>query len=818
LTNNRSAAAIGALFAGQKGYAQGLASGVGPGVAADGSNIAPQALALLNLKLPNGQYVIPTPQLIQPNQTFANQGLSSVSEPCTFHENQYMANADYYVSPANKLTFRFFSSTSDQDLTFPGQKMAGSGVSGWDVLQPVNFYHASINDTATISPRLVNQLVLGYHRQSGGYWQQQPFKDLYSQIGANAPAYDEVNPVIAIVGSIGMGGNGQDMKLIGDSFVAQDSLFYTLGRHSLRFGGLVDHNRTALGSYYAYGGVEFQTWADFLLGLNAQQLGTAAAGVLTGSIYQTTELQGDLDRDWRIWTADAYAQDDFKVTPRLTVNLGVRFEHVGDPGDALGHAGNFFLANANPNPPATGTIQGYVVASNFVGTIPAGVTQLGSTTGWLGNHTNTWNPRVGFAWQLPHSDRFVLRGGAGVYHSQLTTQSIFNTTTEPPYAESVSLAGSSAGNATWAQPFPAAVQFPQFPPYSPTTSLSFSAMSPDLRPPNTYRFSMGLQARLPAAAVLEVTYIGARDLHLLEVPRVDQANLASPSDPIRGLTTNTVANVAQRVPYEGFAPASFSVENTDASAWYNALQATLSKSLSHGLQFQASYTWARFLGDAYGIYSGQANFSAVYGDQDNAKQRYGPDNYIRDQRFVLSAMYSLPGPKDLASLKGELLGGWKLATVTTVQSGQHMTPFYSNASNVYGITTDRAQLVVGCTGANLVTPGSVGTKLTNYFNKSCFTTPPVVGADGKALNFGNAGMGILAGPGQFNSDLSMSKEFPVRLFKENSHFEFRAEFFNVFNHANFSTPGTSYGSSSFGVITGTTAGPRVGQLALKLLF
>jgi hypothetical protein len=153
-----------------------------------------------------------------------------------------------------------------------------------------------------------------------------------------------------------------------------------------------------------------------------------------------------------------------------------------------------------------------------------------------------------------------------------------------------------------------------------------------------------------------------------------------------------------------------------------------------------------------------------------------------------------------------------------LQSGTALTIGYNNATNVFGISEDRAQLAPGCGASKLVTPGSVQSKLNNYFNAACFTTPPIIGADGIGTAFGDSGSGIVDGPGQFNVDLGIMRNFPMPWPKEGSNLQFRVEFFNLLNHPQFSNPNTTFGSSSFGIISSTAVNPRVGQLALKIIF
>jgi hypothetical protein len=164
---------------------------------------------------------------------------------------------------------------------------------------------------------------------------------------------------------------------------------------------------------------------------------------------------------------------------------------------------------------------------------------------------------------------------------------------------------------------------------------------------------------------------------------------------------------------------------------------------------------------------------------------------------------------------GTIFGNWGLSGVVTIQSGPALTVVYTNAANVFGIVRDRAQVVSGCRSGDFVTKGNEETKLTSYFNRACFTTPPVIGQDGIGTGFGNSSTGIVSGPEQENFDVSLSKNL---LLRERVSLEIRAEFFNVLNHPQFANPDSNLSSSTFGAIINTAVNPRVGQLALKVSF
>ena len=817
LTDDRSRTALGRLFAGQRGAQQAALGNVGPAILPDGSNISPQAFALLNLKLPNGQYAIPSPQRIDPSQPFAAQGSSVYSSACTFNEDQFMTNADYLPSTKSRLAFRFFWANSDQTITFPPTNLGGATAPGWPWLNPNKFRNVSVTHTYVFSPRLLNELTLAFHRQWAFTYQTEPVK--YSDFGVNAPAYDDGIPAINFQGAAPtLGGNGQTLQSIQNAYILQDALAYTWGRHALRFGGGLERLDNNLEQFHYIAGLIFLSFPDFLLGLNATQSGTAAAGVPVGNIFQSVDLPGLFDRAWRIWDGDLYAQDDIKVSRRFTLNVGFRYERLGNFSERLGRNSDFDYSKANQNPPASGSLQGYTVPANYKGTVPDGVTKVGNNSGLNDVGLNTWNPRLGFAWQLPGTDRFVLRGGYGIYHSRTTGQPFIQLLTAPPFAVLTSLASTQNGAATLANPFPPAVTLPIFPTYSPATSRTLTIIDLNSRPPMLQRYSMGLQTKLARDLVLEAGYSGSRGTHLLRSRSVNQALLASASNPIRGVTTNTVANIPLRVPYQGFTSSGLTDIEPAGANWYNALDVSLEKRFSHGLQFLASYTFARLLASDSFSSSG-ANGGSATGNQNDPRQRYGPDNFVRDQRFVLSAVYALPWLRNNRSFAGEVLGGWQLSGVTTIQTGRRITITQTNSANVFGISSDRAQLVAGCTYPQLVTSGSLESRLNNYFNKSCITSQfPIVGDDNRATTFGNSGIGIVRGADQANLDLSLLKQFAIPAWTDRTRLEFRAEFFNALNHPQFGDPTASFTSASFGRILTTSVNPRVIQFALKFGF
>jgi len=360
----------------------------GTAIAADGSNINPAALALLQYKLPNGQYLIPTPQTINPSKPFDVQGFSAISSPCPFSEDQYLVSGDYLQSEKSKFSARFFLANDNETLTLPAANLGGATTPGFPDQIDTTFRNVSFSHTYVFGPNLFNEVDFGFHITHVNYAQAEAFT--YSDVGISTPAVDNAIPEISFNGSITLGGNGQGLINDQGGYTLNDSLSYTLGRHSLRFGGGFTRYQNDFTDFHYLAGMIFLSYPDFLLGLNATGNGTG----LFSNVYASVDLPGLFDWRWRILDGDAFVQDDFKVTPRLTLNLGLRYERLGDLGDNLGRNSSFNFGLADPNPPAAGTLNGYVVASNYQGTIPPGVTQIGNNLAINGDGQNTWNPLV----------------------------------------------------------------------------------------------------------------------------------------------------------------------------------------------------------------------------------------------------------------------------------------------------------------------------------------------------------------------------------------------------------------------------------------
>jgi hypothetical protein len=478
---------------------------------------------------------------------------------------------------------------------------------------------------------------------------------------------------------------------------------------------------------------------------------------------------------------------------------------------------------------------GYVVPKNFTehyGKPPDGVLVNSNNTGLNGHPPlSNFAPRVGVAWQPGNSGKLVIRAGAGLFYDRVSTIAMSSAYgNNPPYAANVTYG--FPNSQTLADPFPhtsLALQ-PRWANLSTgqTSLLNVPFVGEVQHTPLVRQYNLNVQYQFIPSWTLEAGYVGSSGINLEDFSHnYNTAQLASAAHPINGVTTNTLGNINLRVPYLGFAPTGLLGTGYDLISNYNSLQVTLRKQFSHGLTMQAAYTWSKSL-------TNSSENSANYNNASDLAQQYGPSYFNRPQRFIVNYTYDLPFGKQPGAL-GKLTSGWSISGVTTIQNGQALTIEDSNAGTIFGTSTGytdsgiaRAQMCPGKTYADIATPGGIGQRLggssggPGYLNAAAFCPAPTIG-DG--TGFGNSGMGIILGPGQFNWDFSVLKNTQLT---EKRSLQFRAEFFNIFNHTQFDNPNPNsipyqpalpnISAPNFGQIVNTSVNPRVIQLALKFAF
>jgi hypothetical protein len=801
------------------------------------TSIHSSALALLNTKLPDGQFLIPTPQA---------DGRYSGSAISTYREDQFNANLDYRVGEKDWLVVKFFFSNAAQFAALPGN---AANVPGFGADRKNENRLFSVQNIHTFSASTVNEARVGYSVVYTDSFGRHPIKD--SDVGinrANANAYPGLGLIrIGSAGALGIGQAGTNSLIIGNAgtsvdirqdngaITMVDILSMTKGRHSMRTGGgIISYRTDARTNNNRRGQIGFQSFNNFLLGLPTSSLN--AEGINT-RFLRTTDY-------------NLFLQDDWKLSQKLTLNLGLRYELNLPPYETRGAIGTFdpalyqprmeVDARGNPVGPPVG---GFVQAGNVVPEYDmAGVPNVSKRI-FTNIDPNNFGPRVGFAYSPFDSWQLTLRGGYGIYYSRPSASHITNSINSPPtYALGRSPADTLIPLENPYSPLPAQDQFPTF---VPGVALSSSTFDRDLRTAYFHQYNASLQYMLSQDLLLEVAYVGTSGHNLFRNVRINQARLASTQQPIvnevtgQVITTNSPANATLRAPYQGADIVGFQQFQYSAESAYNSLQMSLTRRLSKGLQLLASYTYAKSIDNA----SGQDGLdpTTILGNQLDPKANRGVSDFDRTHRLVLSYLWDLPTPTFAArSRAGKLLfSNWQVAGIITAMSGQPFDIVDSAAGSFYfGANSGLAR-------PNWATGATRDTATSNvppgyFFNPLAFVRPvvqmgqPIPSSNGVAFagaqgtDIGNVGRNALRGPRQINVDFSVIRRF---LFGESRSVEFRAEFFNLFNHVNLANPNSNLNAAivnsstgeiinpgDFGRITSTSNNPRLIQFALKFNF
>ena len=467
------------------------------------------------------------------------------------------------------------------------------------------------------------------------------------------------------------------------------------------------------------------------------------------------------------------------------------------------------------------------------GPLPPGIRQFdGDTTTQNGVPLSNFAPRVGFAWQM--NPRLVVRGGVGMFYDRVGINRLVHAVNEGrPYADTTGIQNEIASLQSPFQDRPLAF-LPRWFNFQTLTGSSFNSPFYDrLHTPLVRQYNMGVQYEFARSYVLEVGFVGSSGINQTDYNHnINSAHLVCTArvttdcvtGNINGMTTNTARNASARVPYLGYLPSGLQQNGFDGVSNYNSMQVTVRKNFSHGLGFQTAYTWSKNL-------SNVAWDAANINLSTDLSQQYGQTAYSRPHRFIFSYQYELPF-KASNGLLNKVVEGWTVAGLTTIQSGNPLTLFDNRGGSVYGTLgsgtvengLSRAQLCPGFTYDQIETSGSVKDRLggnsgsNRFFNPAAFCAPPVMGdeATNPATGFGNAGIGIVRGPHQLNFDFQAGKIIRIG---ERQTVQFRAEFFNLFNHAQFALPGyttqTPFANNgplftsgtSLGVISQTSVAP-----------
>lgn len=766
--SNRTAAGLGAAF--------GLPSTI----------ISPIAVSLLQARLSNGQYIIPS--------ATTSTGLTPLSAISRFREDQFNVNIDYKINDKHTFVGKFFfanNPTTQANYNFAGLGNGPTQLPGFggdlDLINRV----LSLNDTYVFSPNIVNQARVGYSRIRVTSQPQEPFTA--KQFGITSPTGNLYSglPTIQVLGLFTFGSSPfADQSSAINTFNYSDTLSITLGRHRVRLGA--EYRRSQVNFFFnafTRGQLIFPTFASFLAGQSISILGS-----------------GVFDRALRVNEFSSFAQDDIKVNNRLTLNVGIRYEFYGNPTEQQGRLINFvpsqFKAGALTAlsmPP-----NGFVQAGNAKNPIK-GVPLTSDSL--VDNDLNNIAPRFGFAYKPFNSDKVVIRGGYGIYFDRVSTRSVNTQVLNFPFFSLATAVGKPLAAPFAAVPQPSS--FPVIPTIPSTLGVPISGifLDPNFRTPYIQQYNFNVQYALSKDLLLEAGYVGSKGTKLLQVISLNQPvynratnQFSLPLGPFLSSQKNVAGGIQQ--------------VQSSSNSHYDSFQLSVTKQFSKGLQFLASYT----LGKSIDNYSGAAinELTGIPGDQFNTSGNRGLSDFDRRNRFVFSGVYDLPKFKTQSKLVGRLVNGWQVSGIATLQSGLPFTVIDAPSNFIL----QRANVV---TNANPENSGDVKDRLNNYFNTAAFV-PSRQALFGTTLNpffdpnapFGNLGRNTLRGPDQRNLDISVTKFIPIR---ENFNMEFRSEFFNVFNTVNFSNPNSNIAvPSTFGKITSTSSGPRVIQFALKLNF
>lgn len=581
----------------------------------------------------------------------------------------------------------------------------------------------------------------------------------------------------------------------------RDDLSWNRGKHEMKFGFSymrVDKNQQqqalVQGTYNFGADITGDAYLNFLLGLSDQ----------------FTQLKEMSTAHWLNNTYSFYAMDNWHVAPRLTLNLGIRYDALPHVYEKFNQVSNFNPAlfsttdaqvpdpttgSLDPNGPGVQTVDGTPFYMN--GIAIAGTS--GTPRGLVKNDYNTIEPRVGLAFDLFGDGKTIVRSGAGIFYERVQGNDIYGLSSNAPFAVNAQVNGVYFTNPNISLTGAQATS-----PLNPSSPGSLNTHYPN---PGTAQFSLGIQRQLQPAIVAILQYVGSVGWDQNDERNINTLPLDDLTDR-EAVSGNSGLSNQYRI-YSGYGGITQTESETNSN--YHSLQAGLRIENKHGLTAQFSYTWSHEIDIASGD-EGSTNFSGGQSYVSNPfNLDYDRGSGVLDRRHIFNVNYDYKMPFFLTSgaLLRNTLGGWELSGVTTAEAGTPAQVYYNGGDTIGlgGGTVNRPNLSGGTKGEK---------KQTSWFNTSAFSSPTAPWAGGTNEGFGTAGKDAVVGPGLFNWNIALFKSFNLTR-GEGPRFEFRVESFNTFNHTEFQGLDTNMQSNTFGQTT-STYDPRVLQFGGKFLF
>lgn len=697
--------------------------------------------------------------------------LTYLGTTSTSTDDQFMPKVDY-TSGKHQVSVRYFYSKFNQPPVIPpaGNLLAANGNGN-----EVRVQNTGLNHTYTFTPSVMLTSTFGWNQQVGGSRSSAPFgyPDAGVKISSAKQSDLKAPPELSmsVTGGFGVGTNHYGAFNRGD-YTWRENLTSIRGAHELHFGlELVRLSNEIINTYQMDGNFSF----------NGQLSGDGIADFILGRASQFSQGGGEF-KDLRGNRWGVFAQDNWKLNSRLTVNLGLRWDPWLPYRDIPGRA-VCFLPGAKskryPNAPA-GLIYG--------GDNP----DPGCPAAGAEKRLKNFAPRLGFAYRVTGDGKTSLRGGFGYFYVPIQASAYNPYANIAPFAPTFTFNdvafSDPYGSVNVANPFPS-----QYGPTIPGPDVLFTlpatiraVYSQDFQLPLLMSWNLSLERQVGADWVLRAAYIGNKGTHFFAA--AENAREINPAVYVPG--SSTVGNTQARRYYQDFGPIGLYESGNNTN--YHSLQLNAEKRFSHGYTILSSYTWSKKMDDY--------NWTNPY----NRRFDYGLSREDVPHNFKFSNVWNVPSPSAHGRI-GALVNGWIVNGIVTWQSGFPFSVTSGRDNSFSGIGRDRADYTGG--NASLGSGRSHGDMIASWFNTAVFT-PNAAGT------FGNSGKNILRGPRYFNTDLGITKRTKVG---ERVATEFRAEFFNVFNNVNFNLPNSTQSSSQFGRIT-SALDPRILQFGLKVAF